>query len=235
MDRGSWGGARSAWGWRGGERGAAAPAAASRLERVLRRLEELAGPPVAEAAAAGEAAAHAARIRCALNPPALPDAIAEAELRLGTALPADYVQFLLRCDGATLFADAGSANEPGLAAELLGTEALVRHAEEMECLYRAGCIPELVIFAAIGADGGRLAFETGRMNPFGGCGVLDARHDYRPDQWWVISRDFTSWLEELLADRCAFGSFGRRWDRVLPDPQPELPLHDPDGPPRRVP
>jgi hypothetical protein len=188
-----------------------------------------------EAAVSAEGVSKASRLRCALNPPASPDAIAEAELRLGTALPADYVQFLLRSDGAALVANPASGREPGAAAALLGAAALVRHAEEMEYDYRAGCIPELVVFATIEEEGDRLAFETGRMNPFGGCGVLDARHDYRPDQWWVIARDFTSWLEAVLADGGAFSSFGRRWDVAFLATQPELPLNDPDSLPHVAP
>jgi hypothetical protein len=108
--------------------------------------------------------------------------------------------------------------------ELLGTEALIRCAEEMEYDYRAWCIPELVIFATLGPDGDHLAFETGRMNPGGGCGVLDARHDYRPDQWWVIAPDFADWLERLLKEIGPPGSFGRHWqDSEL---QPSLPFTD---------
>jgi SMI1/KNR4 family protein SUKH-1 len=230
MDRRALGGERQPWGWRGGATGAAPAGALSRLDRGVRRLRDLVDPSPVEAAGAGEPVPRAVRLRGSLNPPATPDAIAEAELRLGTALPADYSQFLLQCDGATLAADATVSGEPGIAAELLGTRALVRHAEAMEYDYHAWCIPELVIFATVGTEGDRLAFETGRMNPFGGCGVLDARHDYRPDQWWVIARDFTAWLDAVLKDPRAAGSFGRAWDDTSPAAQPELPFPDSEEP-----
>jgi hypothetical protein len=229
------GGERPAWGWRGGAVGAAPAGALSRLERVMRRLRDLLERPPVEAASAGDLAPPASHLHGSLNPPAILDAIAEAELRLGTALPADYVQFLLQSDGATLVAGSAASSECDIAAELLGTRALVRHAEEMEYDYRAGCIPELVIFATVGTDGDRLAFETGRINPFGGCGVLDARHDHRPDQWWVIARDFTSWIEAVLADRSACSSFGRQWEVASVETQPELPLPPPDSPPPAAP
>ena len=235
MDGRSFGGDRPTWGRRGGEFGVVEPGVPSVLDRALRRLEELSGRAVAEAPVIAHGVPPAPRLRCALNPPAPPDAIAEVELRLGTALPADYVQFLLHCDGAALIVANSSDSEPRAAADLLSASALVRQAEEMECDYRSGCIPELVIFATIGSDGDHLAFETGRMNPFGGCGVLDARHDYRPDQWWVIARDFTSWLGAMLDDRGAVSDFGRRWDAAPPETQTELPFQDPDGrrsPPR---
>jgi SMI1/KNR4 family protein SUKH-1 len=219
---------RQPWGRRGGEYGSAAAGASSLLDWALRRLEMLSGRAAVDASVSGQGVFDAPRLCCALNPPAPPDAIAEAELRLGTALPADYVQFLLHCDGAALVLDNGGSSEPSAAADLLGASALVRHAEEMEYDYRSWCIPELVIFATIGSDGDHLAFETGRMNPFGGCGVLDARHDYRPDQWWVIARDFTSWLGAVLADPGAVSDFGRRWDAAFPETQPVLPLQDPD-------
>lgn len=222
MECRSWGGDRSRWGWRGGEISASAPAAASRLERALRRLAELASSSAEDPAAVEHAGPVGAVLHCTQNPPAVPDAIAEAELRLGTALPADYVQFLLSSDGALL--REGS----GLAAELLGTAALVRHAEEMEYAYRARCIPDLVIFATVGGEGDRLAFETGRMNPCRSCGVLDARRDYRPDQWWVIARDFTAWLDQILYSDASHSSFGRHWDQALSVLQPALPLQDPE-------
>jgi SMI1/KNR4 family protein SUKH-1 len=234
MDRRTLGGERQPWGWRGGAIGTAPAGRLSHLDRVVRRLRDLVEPFPVAAAGAGDPGPSALRLRGALNPPATPDSIAEAELRLGTALPADYVQFLLQYDGATLVADT-VGSQLGIAAELLGTRALVRHAEEMECDYLAWCIPELVIFATVGTDGDRLAFETGRMNPFGGCGVLDARHDHRPDQWWVIARDFTSWLEAVLADRGATSSFGRHWDVAFVETQPELPLQPPDSLPPAAP
>lgn len=208
---------RHGWGWRGGE---AASGGAQRLERTLRRLEEWAGTPHREEAPGGG-------ITGEFSPPARPDAIAEAELRLGTALPADYVAFLLRHDGARFQAAHLAPGSSHFSAELLGTEALAQQAEEMEYDYPAWCIPELVIFATVGDDGDRLAFETGRMNPYGGCGVLDARHNFRPDQWWVIARDFTAWLEALLAERGSLESFGRG-DPAALELQPPLPL--PDGP-----
>lgn len=215
-----WPGARLTWGWRGGESAAPGASAAARLERALRRLEQLdasagGGPAALEPAGAAGVLRH-----CVLNPPALPDAIAEAELRVGAALPADYCRFLLFSDGAVL------AEETGLAAELLGAQALARHAEELECVYPTGCIPEVVVFATVGVDGDRLAFDTGRMNPVRGCGILDARRDCRPDQWWVIARDFTSWLEEILGCRAPAASFGRRWGDRSGEAQPELPFQN---------
>ncbi len=217
---------RHLWGWRGGQSPAAWDAGAGRLDQALRRLEEIAHTPAVETPP--PLSPGFPGLACVLNPPALPDAVAETELRLGTALPADYVRFLLHCDGARLCAAEAETGVSDAAAELLGTEALVRRAEEMEYGYRAECIPELVIFAAIGTEGNHLAFDTGRRNPSGGCGVLDARRDYRPDQWWVIARDFTSWLDDLLTERGALASFGRCWNSPVPELQPRLPLSGPE-------
>jgi hypothetical protein len=171
----------------------------------------------------------ARRLICLLNPPAAPDAIAEAELRVGTPLPDDYKRFLRRSDGAVLFAETEVEppdREGG--AQLLDTTALARQAEELAGEYQPWCTPDVLVFATVGSDGDRLAFETARMNPFGGCAVLDARHGSRPDQWWVIARDFTSWLEGVLRDSGCAGSFGRLWGRRTPGGQLELPLSEGD-------
>jgi hypothetical protein len=208
------------WGVRGGEVQAVERAVASRLDQALRRLEALCSP-TPDPTSVGTVSLRAPGLSCQPKQPASPDAIAETELRLGTALPGDYKQFLHHWDGATLFAVDESSST---SLELLGTAALVRHAEEVEREYPAWCIPELVIFASVGNDGDRLAFETGRMNPYGGCAVLDARGDYRPDQWWVIARDFTSWLEAVLHDTTGGGSFGRHWGQKSHGLQPELPF-----------
>jgi hypothetical protein len=213
------------WGVRGGEVQAVERAVASRLDQALRRLEALSSS-AQDPVSVGTTALRAPHLTCQPRPPASPDAIAEAELHLGTALPGDYKRFLHHSDGATLFA----AEERDLMSlDLLGTADLVRQAEVVEREYQARCIPELIVFAAVGKEGDRLAFETPRRNPFGGCGVLDARRDYRPDQWWVIARDFTSWLEEVLADTTGAGSFGRLWGWKAPSLQPELPFIDVDA------
>lgn len=205
-------------------------ALAGRLRRSLRRLQALADRSPFEVAVNDRGRVKSMRLACRLNPPAATDAIAETELQLGTALPPDYARFLLYANGATLFmpVEPEAVSEIG-GAELLGTAVLVQQAEAMELDYRAGCIPELVVFALIGADGDRLAFETGRMSPYGGCGVLEARRDHRPDQWWVIARDFTSWLEELLRGAArSRAPASRLWGAELAVEQPELPLEDED-------
>jgi hypothetical protein len=208
-------------GVRGGEVGAVERAVNRRLDRALqhlRALPNLHGP------------SHSVRtdlggLECRRNPPAAPEVIAEAELTLGTALPQDYRQFLRCCDGAMLFVEGTGGPTSTI---LFGTADLVRHAEETERTYQEWCIPELVVFASVGDEGDWLAFETARMNPYGGCGVLDARQDCRPDQWWVIARDFTSWLEEVLADIAGVRSFGRLWSSQPTAWQPELPFHEDD-------
>jgi hypothetical protein len=156
-----------------------------------------------------------------LHPPATHDAIAEAELRLGAALPADYTAFLLHSNGASLV-DTRDSGQPSI--ELLDAAALVRCAEEADWLDPAACVPELLVFARVGVEGDQLAFESRRMNPCQGCAVLDARRDRRPEQWWVIARDFADWLERVLTDPGPPGSFGRHWGATIV--QPPLPLMD---------
>jgi hypothetical protein len=175
-------------------------------------------------------ASEAHRLICVLNPPAASDAIAEAELRVGTPLPDDFKRFLRHANGAVLFAETNEAelSTGDGGARLLDTAALARQAEALAGEYQPWCTPDVLLFATVGSDGDRLAFETARMNPFGGCAVLDARHGSRPDQWWVIARDFTSWLETVLRDSGCASSFGRLWGRRSPDGQLELPLSEGD-------
>src|SRR5437667_11588819 len=89
MDRPSGRWERPALGWRGGET-AAFVGPAPRLERALRRLEVIATPSPIDAATDGRVEPAAGRLSCLLSPPAAADAIGEAELRLGAALPPDY-------------------------------------------------------------------------------------------------------------------------------------------------
>jgi hypothetical protein len=213
----------NAWGWRGG--GSASLEGGGALERVLRQLGRLAERSPFEVALAAGPNLRSVTLCCALQPPAAPEALDEVELRLNMPLPADYRRFLLHSDGAALLAEVGPDGTTDSGAELFGATALLKHAEETACDYRDWCVPELLFFATLGADGDRLAFETGRSNPYGGCAVLDARRDHRPDQWWVIARDFASWLAEVLSDLSHPHSFGRLWD--LPGgAQPALPLTD---------
>jgi len=214
---------RQSWGWRGGE--VPAEAVSSRVTQLLRRL---AGP--AASGTPETAGAPAGRLSAVFRPPATHDIVADTELRLAAALPEDYLFFLLRSDGASLF-DAGSPGRRSM--ELFGTSELVRVAEEAAGGRPTSCAPELLVFASIGSDGDRLAFDTGRVNPRRGCAVLDARSGHRPDQWWVINRDFTDWLDRLLTDPGPPGSFGRHWEPALL--QPTLPLLDlPDPSPDRL-
>lgn len=210
------------WGWRGGE--IPEEAVSTRVAQLLRRLDR-----TTQAAAAG-AGPPSSRLVAEFRTPATPDIVADTELRLGARLPEDYVYFLLHSDGASLF-DAGSPSRRSM--ELFGTAALIRGAEEAAWERPASCAPEQLVFASIGSDGDRLAFETGRVNPRRGCAVLDARSGHRPDQWWVIGRDFIDWLERLLADPGPLGSFGRQWEPSLL--QPTLPLLDlPEPAPDRL-
>jgi cell wall assembly regulator SMI1 len=207
---------QSTRGWRGGE----VPATVtSRRDQVLQRLERVAaeGPNVPK-----HPPFH--RLSSLLRPPATPDQVMETEHHQGIALPEDYVALLLRSDGASLtdHQEAGSCT-----IDLLGTAALVRCAEERAWDRTAGALQELVVFATIGSDGDCLAFETGRMNPWRGCAVLDARPAYRSDQWWVICRDFTDWLNRVLTDPGPPGSFGRHWEPM--EVQPVLPIPDLPG------
>jgi hypothetical protein len=206
------------WGWRGGAVTATERAVSTRLDRALRRLESL-------AAASDFRESETDRsllLRCELRPSASLDALDEAELQIGAALPADYRRFLLRSDGAVLT----STETPVESLELLGTGELVRHAEAAAAHYADGCIPETMLFATIGERGDGLAFDLTRLNPYGGCGVLDARCGYRPDQWWTIACDFTSWLHAMLRETGPAGSFGRDWTQ---GPE-QLPLPFGDGP-----
>lgn len=208
------------WGWRGGAVTATERAVFSRLDRALRRLELLADPL---RHTDSEVEPPSRWFRCDLRPPASLEALDETELQIGAALPDDYRRFLLRCNGAVL----SSSETQAEALVLLGTSELVQHAEASAARYGDGCIPELVLFATIGERGDGLAFDLTRLNPYGGCGVLDARSGCRPDQWWTIACDFTSWLHAMLRETGPTGSFGRDWPR---GPE-QLPLPFPDGPP----
>lgn len=216
MDRSADTWPRPRWGWRGGEADAIA-GPAFRLDQALRRLQQAAADPPS-----GGDDLSARGLTGILQPPASSDAIGEAELRLGTALPADYTRLLFHSNGVVL---VHSSAPEQCSIELFGTAELVRCAEEMEGDYHGCCIPELLIFAAVGTEGDHLAFQTGRMNPDRGCAVLDARRQYRPDQWWVIAPDFTDWLERVLKERGLPGSFGRQWEPMAP--QPPLPWTNP--------
>jgi hypothetical protein len=202
---------RPAWGWRGGE----VPATiTSRREHVLQRLERIsaAGPEEAKSRSS-----H--RLSSFLRSPATPDQIIETELLLGVTLPEDYIAFLLHSNGASLI---DSQNSGSHTMELLGTAELVRCAEEGAWDQTAGTHQELLVFAAIGSEGDHLVFEAGRMNPWRGCAVLDARPGYRSDQWWVVCRDFIDWLNRVLTDPGPPGSFGRHGEPT--EVQPILPL-----------
>jgi hypothetical protein len=210
------------WGWRGGE----VDAVERRLDRALRRLEELVRLSPLEAAVMEGPRVVVVRRCCALRPPAAPEAISDAELRLGATLPEDYSRFLRRSNGAILFADAGESEGTATGAELYGAEALVRHAEELEAQFPGGPAAEVVVFGAVGLEGDRLAFESMRRDPFGGCAVLNGRRGWQPDRWWVIARDFTSWLEAVLRETAAHRSFGRNWHEESEQPLLPLPVED---------
>ncbi len=191
---------------------------------MLRRLQELARRSPFEVAIVRGDRLETVWLTCTLRPPASAEAVAEAELRLGVALPDDYDRFLMISDGATLFADGGAAGRDlGSGAELLGAAALVRQAERTAADLPDCCIPETLVFTTLGGSGDGLAFAVGRVNPHGGCAVLDARASRRPEQWWVISRDFTTWLEGVLRDTIHPRSWGRSWDEEGGE-QPPLPL-----------
>jgi hypothetical protein len=213
------------WGWRGGAVTASERVVSSRLDRALRRLQWLTNT-TDDPERSGNTSATAS-LSCVLYPPAAPYAIDEAELRIGAGLPDDYRRFLCRADGAVLTATEDESER----LELLGTEGLVRHAEAAAG-DSAASIPELIRFATIGERGDGLAFDLTRLNPYGGCGVLDARSGRRPDQWWIIACDFTSWLLAMLHQSCPTGSFGRDWTRgpeQLPLPFPDVTASWPDA------
>jgi SMI1/KNR4 family protein SUKH-1 len=212
----------AAWGRRGAE---VAPLEGGVLERVLRQLKRLAERSPFQVALDDRPNTRPVFLSCALQPPAALEEVDEVELRLNTRLPDDYRRFLLFADGATLLAEVGPDGATDGGAELLGAAALLKRAEETACDYHDWGIPDLLTYASLGSDGDSLAFEIGRRNPYGGCAVLDARRNYRPDQWWVIARDFVAWLSLVLDDLSHPRSFGRVWD--LPGgAQPALPLVD---------
>jgi hypothetical protein len=208
------------WGWRGGAVTATERSVSVRVDRALRRLEGLVDWPISQGDRVGPAPTPA--LQCELRTPAGADALDEAELSLGAVLPADYRRFLLRTNGALLSSPAPH----GDCLCLLGTHELIRHAETAEVGPPERCSPDLILFATIGDQGDGLAFDLARLNPYGGCPVLDARAGRRNDQWWIIACDFTSWLHAMLRETCPSGSFGRDWS------QPEqLPLPFDDGSP----
>ena len=206
------------WGWRGGVVTATDRAVEARLDGALRRLERLARQP--EGHEIGSAAEPA--LSCALQRPATLEEIAGAELRLGAALPGDYRRFLLRSNGAML----SMLGPDDSRLVLLGTDGLVAQAEATEGALNLECVTERVLFAAIGNEDDALAFDISRMNPYGGCAVLDARNGFRPDRWWVVACDFTSWLTAVLREMGPSGSFGRSW--AIASPQLALPHLDDD-------
>src|SRR5688500_6039523 len=103
------------WGWRGGAVTANERAVSTRLQLARRRLEWLAVEP-SPVDSRGDPSLPVP-LRRKLRSPAPPDAIDEAELRLGAALPGDYRRCLLRTDGAMLT----SSSAPGESLELFGT------------------------------------------------------------------------------------------------------------------
>jgi hypothetical protein len=212
---------RAEWGWRGGEARFPGRALDTRLERAFARISRLTGAPPDPGPRLGP-------VMGAAGTPASLDQIAEAELRLGTAIPVDYTRFLLRWNGLTVLVPGGPGRPSPLELRLLGTELLTDGAEQIEARYPVSCIPELLRFAAVGSDGDALAFATGRMNPLGGCAVLDARRSSRPERWWVVARDFTSWLVELLRPGRAAASLGRDWCEELQLTLPFDESHDLD-------
>ena len=108
-------------------------------------------------------------------------------------IPDDYIDFLKIFNGWTLFKhkDLGGF-------KFLGTNDIVKETENQRETYEEYWDDTITVFCTIICDGDFISF---RNNSDGEYDILDCCHDDKPEDWKIIDRSFSSFLERLIAEK----------------------------------
>ena len=127
------------------------------------------------------------------NPGATNEEIALMTSDKKQKFPKDYINFLRKFNGCTLFTYQGLGGF-----ELLGTASILKENNLQRLTYEDDWDNNLTVFCNVIGDGDFISFKNNEDDSYS---IIDCYHDDNPKNWKVISDSLDDFLNKLIAEK----------------------------------